>query len=60
MGRQPGYIVSLPQFKKQKIKMLQRDFCMRLTDEEISHIQNGKTEAEVDSYVHNLFLTKLK
>lgn len=46
--------VSLPQYKKNKIKMLQRDFCLKLTEEEIETINSLESETEIDRYAREL------
>lgn len=46
--------VSLPQYKANKIKILQRDFCMHLTDKEIEHLNALLSETEVDRYIREL------
>ncbi len=44
---------------KEKIKMLRKDFHIRLTDEEIAHIHSLETEIAVDNYCHDLFMKLL-
>ena len=46
--------VSLPQYKKNKIKILQRDFCIPLTSEEIEHMKSLTSETSVDRYAREL------
>ena len=43
----------------QKIKMLRKDFHIRLTTTEIRHMQALTTEISVDNYVRTLISTKL-
>lgn len=43
----------------QKIKMLRKDFNIRLTKAEILHMQALKTEISVDNYARTLILKKL-
>ena len=43
----------------QKIKMLRKDFHIRLTKAEILHMQALKTEISVDNYARTLILKKL-
>ena len=44
---------------EQKIKMLKKDFHIRLTTTETKHMQNLTTEISVDNYVRTLISTKL-
>ena len=44
---------------EQKIKMLKKDFHIRLTTTETKHMQNLTTEISVDNYARTLILTKL-
>jgi hypothetical protein len=50
---------TLKAYTKAKIKMLQRDFYMNLSDQEKEHMYALKTETAVDRYVHDLFFTKM-
>ena len=47
--------MTLKQYKNEKIRMLTDDFCMKLSEDEIDHIQSLKTEIQVDNYVRTLF-----
>lgn len=53
---------TVKQYKKDIIKMLQRDFCIMLTEEEIDHINSITRENDDDAKraVHNAYLTILK
>jgi hypothetical protein len=51
--------VPLKVYIKEKIRMLTKDFCLRLTDEEIKHLKSLKREIDVDHYAHALLTTKL-
>lgn len=42
-----------------KLKMLKRDFHIRLTKTEINHMKSLRTEISVDNYAHTLIKTKL-
>lgn len=46
-------------YVKEKIKMLKRDFRIRLTDAEVAHIHSLKTEIAVDNFCHALFMKRL-
>ena len=43
----------------QKIKILRKDFHIRLTTAEIKHMKSLQTEISVDNYVRTLISTKL-
>ena len=43
----------------QKIKMLRKDFHIRLTTAEIKHMKSLQTEISVDNYVRTLISAKL-
>lgn len=45
---------SLPNYKKWKLKLLEKDFCIKVSPEEKEHINDLKTEMEVDRYAHKL------
>ena len=42
--------MSLKEYRKMKIKMLKRDFCINLTDEELSHAETLTTEVQIDQF----------
>ena len=46
----------LSTYKKTKIKMLTRDFCIKLSDAEIRHMLELKTEIQVDQFARKLLL----
>ena len=37
-------------YRKKKIKMLNRDFCITLTDEELSHMNELTSEIAIDQF----------
>lgn len=45
---------SLLEYKKHKIKMLERDFCVSLTDEQREIINGLNSEIAVDRYARKL------
>lgn len=51
--------MDIKKYIKAKIQFLRREFCMNLTDEEIAHFYELKTEIAVDNYAHDLFMVKL-
>ena len=42
--------MSLKQYRKMKLRMLQRDFCLPLTDEDRDHAQTLTTETAIDQF----------
>ena len=50
---------TLKSYVKAKIKMLKREFCMHITEEEEAHMYSLTTETAVDRYVRDLFFTKM-
>lgn len=51
--------VPLPQYIKEKIKMLDRDFLIRLTSEDIKHFNELKSEIAVDNFAMQLILNRM-
>ena len=52
--------IPIKSYIKEKIRMLTKDFYLKLTDEEISHLKSLKREIDVDHYVHDLITNKLR
>ena len=46
--------ISLDKYIKEKIRMLKKDFCIPMTDEQIAHMQELKSEIQVDNYAQDL------
>ena len=42
--------MSLKSYRRMKIKMLERDFCINLTSEERARAETLKTEAAIDQF----------
>ena len=42
--------MSLKEYRKMKLKMLTRDFRVKLTDEDIAHANTLTTEAQIDQF----------
>ena len=42
--------MSLKAYRKMKLKMLERDFCIPLTDEERAHANTLTSEAAIDQF----------
>lgn len=42
--------MSFKTYKKYKLNMLQRDFCIMLTQEELAHYKTLDTEVKVDQF----------
>ena len=51
--------MTIEEYRKEKLRMLQADFFIRLTEEEINHMNSLEREIDVDHYAHTLFTTKL-
>lgn len=51
--------VSLSTYKKNAIKMLRRDFHLRITDVEEEHFAELENEIQVDNFVRKLINDKL-
>ena len=51
--------IPLKQYIKEKLKMLQDDFRLKLSTTEITHMQSLKTERQVDNYAKALLNAKL-
>ena len=47
--------ISIEAFKRLKIKMLERDFLMTLTEEQKNHINELQSEIAIDNYCRKLF-----
>ena len=47
-------MTTLKQYKEQKIKMLQDDFWIPLTAEQIEHMNSLPSEMRVDAYARDL------
>lgn len=50
--------MSFNDYKKNKIKMLEREFMMPLTDEEREHMNSLVNAAEVDRYARTIILKR--
>lgn len=50
--------VTLKQYIKEKIRMLKKDFFIKLTDEQIAHMKSLKNEIQVDNYAHDLIFNR--
>ena len=46
----PQRQMSFSSYKKMKLKMLRRDFCVMLTDEELEHAESLQNEIQVDQF----------
>ena len=51
--------MTLEDYIKEKLRMLQEDFYLKLTEEEINHMRSLTRDIDVDHYAHTLFTTKL-
>lgn len=50
--------VSIKTYRKQKIKMLEKEFLLSLTPEEKNHINQLETEIAIDRYARTLLLKR--
>ena len=46
----PQRQMSFKQYKKMKLAMIARDFCINLTDEELEHASSLQNEIQVDQF----------
>ena len=51
--------VSLPSYKKAKIKMLEKDFMIVLTQEDRAKINSFNSESDIDRYARTIILNRL-
>lgn len=42
--------MSFKAYKKMKLKMLKRDFCILITEEELAHVETLTTEIQIDQF----------
>ena len=50
----------LKRYAKEKIDMIQNEFCIPLTYEQSEHFYGLRTESQVDQYAHDIILKGLK
>lgn len=50
--------MSLKEYRKMKLKMLQRDFRIKLTDEDIAHAETLTTEIQIDQFCLGILNTR--
>ena len=50
---------ALDRYIIEKLVMIERDFYIRLTEDERDHMLSLKTEMDVDHYAHDLLINKL-
>lgn len=58
-ARFEGCATSLKTYRRIKIRMLEEEFYIRLTDSEIDHMNSLTSELEIDAFAHKLILEKL-
>ena len=51
--------IPLPQYIKEKIKMLNRDFLIKLTSEDIAHFNELTSEIAVDNFAMQLIFDRM-
>ena len=59
VGWHKGPPNDLDMYIQAKIRLLEDEFCIRLTENDISHFRELKTERDVDAYAHQLFMERL-
>lgn len=52
-------ITPIATYINDKIRMLKKHFYIKLTDEEIAHMESLTTEISVDNYAHKLIMTRI-
>ncbi len=50
---------TLKQYKKEKIKLLTREFCVPMSDEQKEHLNALETEISIDNYALQLIFNHL-
>lgn len=58
-----GYVTKpmpIKDYRKLKIKMLKKEFCFNLTQEECDHFNTLETEPAIDRYCRSLYNKYLK
>lgn len=53
-GNQGKRDVSLDSYKRHKVKMLKKQFCVRMTDEQEEYLNSLKSEIAIDNYARSL------
>jgi hypothetical protein len=53
------HTISLPEYIRQKLNMLKKDFMIRLSQHEIEHMMALTTEIAVDNYAKKLIYKRL-
>lgn len=48
-------VVPLPIYKREKIRMLTKDFCIKMSAEEKAHLNELPDEVSVDKYAREMF-----
>ena len=50
--------ISLDKYIQEKIRMIKKDFCIPMTDEQIAHMQELKSEIAVDNYAQDIIFNR--
>lgn len=50
--------MSIKTYRKMKIKMLEKEFCIPLTSDEKKHFEALETEAAIDRYARTILLNR--
>ena len=51
--------ISLGEHISMKISLLKRDFCVKLTDEDVEHLKNCKNSIQVDNAARSILNREL-
>ena len=52
--------LSIDKYRQLKIKLLQKDFCIRLTSEQLSHFDSLSSDREIERYFFAILNQKIK
>ena len=50
----------LEEYIRMKIKMLRKDFCINLTDDELNHLREKDNEHDIDRYARDIIKKHLE
>ena len=54
-----NYSMSIEEYRYEKIRMLEDDFCIDLSDDELDHFNSLETEGDIDAYAHDILVERL-
>lgn len=50
---------TIPEYAAHKIKMLTKEFCLKLTADEKAHMKSLETTVQIDRYARSLIMERL-